>query len=316
MVTTGLESKNNLCKGFLPSYPDRMNTSEYLSKDQRIKVGLVGFGKTGRTVASILLTDKTIDLVWVVRKTQALENRSVPEFLGVDSDEDGSIHWIGDVDFETLQANTPVEAIIDFSSETGMDYYGEVAAEQGITIISAISALPEARIKELKKYGESTRVLWSPNITLGINFLIIAAKTLQKIAPFADISILEEHFKGKEEVSGTARKIAQALSYDENEIRTIRAGGIIGVHEVLFGFPYQTVRIKHESIAREAFGNGAKFALKELSLQTHGFYTMEELVGKLFVEANQEFVKFETLSTSRKTLFKRIGLRFQNRRHL
>ena len=47
--------------------------------------------------------DKTIDLVWVVRKTQALEHRSVPEFLGVESDEDGSINWIGDVDFETLQ---------------------------------------------------------------------------------------------------------------------------------------------------------------------------------------------------------------------
>jgi len=293
-----------------------MNTSEYLSKDQRIKVGLVGFGKTGRAVASVLLLDKTIDLVWVVRKSHALENRSVPEFLGVDSDEDGSIHWIGDVDFETLQVNTPVDAIIDFSAETGMDYYGEVAAAQGITIISAISALPEARIKELKKYGETTRVLWSPNITLGINFLIIAAKTLQKIAPFADISILEEHFKGKEEVSGTARKIAQALSHDEDEIRTIRAGGIIGVHEVLFGFPFQTVRIKHESIAREAFGNGAKFALKELTLQPHGFYTMEDLVGKLFVEANQEFIKLQTLSTNRKTLFKRIGLRFQNRRHL
>ena len=293
-----------------------MHTSEYLSKDQRIKVGLVGFGKTGRAVASVLLLDKTIDLVWVVRKSHALENRSVPEFLGVDSDEDGSIHWIGDVDFETLQVNTPVDAIIDFSAETGMDYYGELAAAQGITIISAISALPEARIKELKKYGETTRVLWSPNITLGINFLIIAAKTLQKIAPSADISILEEHFKGKEEVSGTARKIAQALSHDEDEIRTIRAGGIIGVHEVLFGFPFQTVRIKHESIAKEAFGDGAKFALKELTLQPHGFYTMEDLVGKLFVEANQEFIKLQTLSTNRKTLFKRIGLRFQNRRHL
>jgi 4-hydroxy-tetrahydrodipicolinate reductase len=293
-----------------------MHTSEYLSKDQRIKVGLVGFGKTGRAVASVLLLDKTIDLVWVVRKSHALENRSVPEFLGVDSDEDGSIHWIGDVDFETLQVNTPVDAIIDFSAETGMDYYGELAAAQGITIISAISALPEARIKELKKYGETTRVLWSPNITLGINFLIIAAKTLQKIAPSADISILEEHFKGKEEVSGTARKIAQALSHDEDEIRTIRAGGIIGVHEVLFGFPFQTVRIKHESIAREAFGNGAQFALRELTLQPHGFYTMEDLVGKLFVEANQEFIKLQTLSTNRKTLFKRIGLRFQNRRHL
>ena len=137
-----------------------MQITEHMPKEMRIKVGLVGFGKTGRAVASVLLMDKTIDLVWVVRKTQALENRSLPEFLGVESDEDGSIHWIGDVDFETLQANTPVDAIIDFSSETGMDYYGPVAAEQGITIISAISSLPEARIKTLKKFGETTRVLW------------------------------------------------------------------------------------------------------------------------------------------------------------
>ena len=167
-----------------------------------------------------------------------------------------------------------MDAIIDFSAETGMDYYGEVAAAQGITIISAISSLPDSRIKELKKYGETTRVLWSPNITLGINFLIIAAKTLQKIAPHADISILEEHFKGKDEVSGTAKKIAHALNYDVDEIRSVRAGGIIGVHEVLFGFQYQTVRLKHESIAREAFGNGAKFALKEVSSQKFGFYSM------------------------------------------
>ena len=164
-----------------------MDTFGYISNDSRIRVGLVGFGKTGRAVASELLLDKSIDLVWVVRKTQALEHRSVREFLGIESEEDGSIHWIGDVDFETLQLSSPVDAIIDFSSETGMDYYGEVAAAQGITIISAISSLPDSRIKELKKYGASTRVLWSPNITLGINFLIIAAKTLQKIAPLADI---------------------------------------------------------------------------------------------------------------------------------
>ena len=290
-----------------------MQITEHMPKEMLIKVGLVGFGKTCRAVASVLLMDKTIDLVWVVRKTQALENRSLPEFLGVESDEDGSIHWIGDVDFETLQANTPVDAIIDFSSETGMYYYGPVAAEQGITIISAISSLPEARIKTLKKFGETTRVLWSPNITLGINFLVIAAKTLQKIAPLADISILEEHFKGKEEVSGTARKIAQALSYDEKEIRTIRAGGIIGVHEVLFGFPYQTVRIKHESIAREAFGNGAKFALKEVTLQKHGFYNMEELVGRLFVEANQEFVKLELTKERKMRFFQKLRSRFRKR---
>jgi 4-hydroxy-tetrahydrodipicolinate reductase len=244
--------------------------------------------------------DKTIDLVWVVRKSRVLENRSVPEFLGIESDEEGSIHWIEDVDFETLQETSPVDAIIDFSSETGMDYYGEVAAEKGITIISAISSLPEDRIRQLEKFGKKTKVMWSPNITVGINFLILAAKTLQKIAPYADISILEEHFRTKTEVSGTAKKIANALSIGEDEIKTVRAGGIIGVHEVLFGFPFQTVRLKHESIARDAFGNGAKFALKELDTRENGFYSMEDLMGELFVKSNSQYIPTEMITPLQK----------------
>ena len=270
-------------------YTRGMNELSYLPKVTRVRVGLVGFGKTGRAVASVLLSDKTIDLVWVVRKTQKLEARSVPEFLGIESDEEGLIHWIGDVDFESLQESSPVDVIVDFSSEEGMDYYGDTAAELGITIVSAISSLPKNRIDRLIKYGETTRVLWSPNITIGINFLIIAAQTLQKIAPYADISILEEHFKAKPETSGTAMKIAEALEVEHGEIKTVRAGGIIGVHEVLFGFPFQTVRIKHESISREAFGNGAKFALKELQKRDVGFFKMEDLIGRYFVEVNRKF---------------------------
>lgn len=266
-----------------------MISAENLPKHQRVRVGLVGFGKTGRAVASVLLHDKTIDLVWVVRKSNTLDMRSVPEFLGIESDEDGTIHCTDAVDFESLQASSPVDAIIDFSSESGMDYYGESAAELGITIVSAISNLSNARIYSLKNYSETTRVLWSPNITLGINFLIVAAKTLQEIAPQADVSILEEHFKLKPEVSGTALKISAALNLDPEDIRTIRAGGIIGVHEVLFGFPFQTVRLKHESISREAFGNGAKFGLMEIQKRDIGFYNMEDLVGKFFVDVNSKY---------------------------
>ena len=200
-------------------YGEKMETLEFLPKEKRIRVGLVGFGKTGRAVAVTLLHDKTIDLVWVVRKTHTLEHRSVPEFFGIESDEEGFIHWIGDVHFDSLQASSPVDAIIDFSAEEGMDYYGDGAAELGITIISAISNLSNSRISTLKKYGQATRVLWSPNITLGINFLMIAAKTLQAIAPHADISILEEHFRTKPEVSGTALKIASTLSLNEKSIQ-------------------------------------------------------------------------------------------------
>lgn len=266
-----------------------MSPTEFLPKEKRLRVGLVGFGKTGRAVATVLLQDKTLDLVWVLRKSQNLEHRSVPEFLGIQSDEDGRIHRVDDVDFDTLQSETPVDVIVDFSSENGMDFYGQKAAALGITIISAISSLSSTKVSKLKKFGSSTRVLWSPNITLGINFLIIAAKTLQEIAPTADISILEEHFSAKPEVSGTALKIASALQLDPTEIKVVRAGGIIGVHEVLFGFPFQTVRLKHESISREAFGNGARFAIRELEKREHGFYLMEDLVGKFFADANAHY---------------------------
>ncbi len=48
-----------------------------------MNVGLMGFGKTGRAVASVLLESKITNLQWVVRKSKVLEHRSVPEFLGV-----------------------------------------------------------------------------------------------------------------------------------------------------------------------------------------------------------------------------------------
>jgi 4-hydroxy-tetrahydrodipicolinate reductase len=122
----------------------------------------------------------------------------------------------------------------------------------------------------------------SPNITLGINFLMISAKILKNIAPYTDIEIIEEHFKLKPEVSGTAKVIAKQLDLDESQIKTIRAGGIIGTHEILFGFPYQTVRLKHESISREAFGNGIVFAVEQLQGKSKGFYSMEDLLLPFF----------------------------------
>ncbi|WP_320076715.1 dihydrodipicolinate reductase C-terminal domain-containing protein [Acinetobacter haemolyticus] len=56
----------------------------------------------------------------------------------------------------------------------------------------------------------------------------------------------------------------------------------MGVHEILFGFPFQTVRLKHESITREAFGNGILFAIENLKDKPKGFYNMEALLLPFF----------------------------------
>ena len=247
-----------------------------------MKVGLFGFGRAGKAVASILLQNEDVHLCWVIRKSNVLQHRSVPEFLGIKDEEQGLIFPKDEWPIERLLNEHPVDAIIDFSSAEAIFSYGEEAAKRGITIVSAISEYPAKTLAVVKKLARKTRILWSPNITVGINFMILAGKILKAIAPYTDIEITEEHFKAKKETSGTAKKIAQALSLSEKSIKSIRAGGIIGRHEIIFGFPYQTVRLIHESITREAFGNGALFAAQNLVDRKKGLYTMEDLLIPYF----------------------------------
>jgi 4-hydroxy-tetrahydrodipicolinate reductase len=258
-----------------------------------MKVGLIGFGKTGRPVASVLLESKKTNLQWVIRQSSLLEHRSVPEFLGVVSDEPALIYRKDELSAGELFDKYPVEVVIDFSSESGLDYYGDEAAKRKITIVSAVSHYHDTKLKKLKELAEQTVVMHSPNITLGINFLIVAAKILKNIAPYTDIVIIEEHFKTKPEVSGTAKIIARELGLPDEDIKTVRAGGIISVHEILFGFPYQTVRLRHESITREAFGNGILFAVENLQGKPKGFYRMEDLFIPYFKlqETEEEALK-------------------------
>lgn len=249
---------------------------------ENMKVGLIGFGKTGRSVATVLLESESAHLQWVVRQSTTLEHRSAPEFLGIKTEDPGLIHSKDEFTADQLLDHMPVDAIIDFSNESGFEYYAEAAAKRGVIIVSAVSQYEPAALARLKSFQDRTVVMHSPNITLGINFLLIAAKILKNIAPYTDIEIIEEHFKKKPEVSGTAKVIARELDLSEDAIKTVRAGGIIGTHEILFGFPYQTVRLKHESISREAFGNGILFAIEQLSGKSKGFYSMEDLLLPFF----------------------------------
>ena len=247
-----------------------------------MRVGLFGFGRAGRAVATILLQSKEAHLCWVIRKSTVLQHRSVPEFLGVQSDEPGLIFPKDELPPQQLFVEHPIDVLIDFSSAEAILSYGEEAAKREIAIVSAISEYPTETVDFLSKLALQTRVLWSPNITIGINFLMLAAKVLTSIAPYTDIEIIEEHFKAKKEISGTARRIARALSLQEESIKTIRAGGIVGRHEILIGFPYQTIRLTHESISREAFGNGALFAAQHLVDRAKGLYSMEDLLIPYF----------------------------------
>jgi 4-hydroxy-tetrahydrodipicolinate reductase len=250
-----------------------------------MRVGQIGFGRAGRPVASVLLESGVTRLEWVLRRTPMPEAWSVPQFLRVESQEPGRIYSTSEVTAAELFDRSPVDAVVDFSSADGIHYYGEEAAARGITVVTAVSSYPDATHAYIRAVAERTRVLCSPNITLGINFLMIAAKVLRQIAPEADVEIVERHFKAKKEVSGTARKIATMLDLPDDSVKALRAGGIVGVHEVLFGFPHQTITLTHESLRREAFGTGIIFALQHLQHRPVGLYGMEDLLLPYFAAA-------------------------------
>lgn len=238
---------------------------------QKIRVGLVGYGKAGKAVANVLCSDPRFELRWIVRRSASGERQTHP-------DTDIPIVGIEQQSFDELFDRLPVDALVDFSSPESLRAYGEEVRKRGITLVSAISAYSEDDLAYARSLGRDTRVMCSPNITLGINFLIVAARLLRKAAPFADVEIVEQHFRDKPEISGTARKIAETLEVDAEQITSLRFGGIVGHHEVIFGFPHQTVRLIHDSIRREAFGTGAAFALEQLADCDKGFYTFDDLL--------------------------------------
>ncbi len=249
-----------------------------------MRVGLFGFGKTGRHVARSIVGADHVSLEWVVRKSDHAPRGSWADVLERGEHGLDRIFSSGRMPIAALLDQYPVDAIIDFSCPQSLYYYGDAAAARGVPIITAISHYDDAEQEKLRSLSTSTAVLWSPNITMGVNLLILAANLLQLVTPGADVEIVEEHFRLKRGVSSTAKIIARSLGVVECDVKSLRAGGIVGTHEVVFGFPSQTIRLRHESVSPEAFGEGAIFAAQHMQDLSAGFYTMEDLLIPAFVE--------------------------------
>lgn len=248
---------------------------------KRITVGLFGFGRTGSVVAHEIIREDDMELRWVLRKSLKNTGEYASNLLGCEHDE-GRIFSVHDIDISRFFIENPVDVIVDFSASASVNEYC-YAAKKGIRIVSAISHYTSEEFEKIQRLSNETAILYSPNITLGINFLIEASKYLKRIVPNADIEIIEEHFRDKKGISGTAIRIAEDLELDtDKNINSIRVGGIVGTHEVIFGLPNQTIRIKHESLNRAAFGQGAIYAARWIMNKKRSLYSMEDALSSIF----------------------------------
>jgi 4-hydroxy-tetrahydrodipicolinate reductase len=247
-----------------------------------IRIGLIGFGRTGRLVAQEVIKDPDCTLSWVIKSHEVEEDEFASHLLGFKQDEGKFFTRSVFTDIQLFIQQNYVDVIIDFSDKSAIYEYQQVS-KLGVRLVTAISNYSSKEISLIKELSQETAIVLSPNITLGINFLIVISKILRKIAKEADVEIVEEHFRDKAEVSGTALKIAEQLGLDKQKhVNSIRVGGIVGKHEVIFGLPNQTIRLVHESHNRAAFGRGAIFAAKWLMSKTVGLYSMENIIREEF----------------------------------
>lgn len=255
-----------------------------------IRVCLIGLGKTGCEVAKVLLNQENIKLVAAVcRPGGEKVGKDLGEVIGC---RDTGIIINGSDKLEEMVFRTKPDVAIDFSSAAATMKNAIVLSKLRVNMVIATTGHSKISLQKLflltKKYHNG--IVYAPNITLGVNVMMLLTGIASSILNSYDFQINEEHHNRKMDVpSGTAIKIAgeieRALENTQNAVKpgsipinAVRAGGIVGKHDVIIAGDEDMIKISHESFSRKAFASGAIKAARFIYKKS-GYYEMSDVLG-------------------------------------
>jgi 4-hydroxy-tetrahydrodipicolinate reductase len=179
--------------------------------------------------------------------------------------------------------------IIDFTTPEASLDFARLAARHGAALVVGTTGFSGEQRAELGRLAEKTSILWSPNMSIGINVLLTLLPELSAmLGPSYDVDILEVHHRNKKDApSGTALRLGEALAESaglnpekcfcfhregltgerpqkEIGLQALRGGDVAGVHTVYFMGPGERIEVTHHSHSRENFAQGAIRAAKWL----------------------------------------------------
>ena len=198
------------------------------------------------------------------------------------------------------------DVVIDFSTAEASVALARTCAERGgpALVIGSTGLSPE-QDAALLAASEKIAIVRSGNFSLGVNILIgLVENAAQRLdARDWDIEIIEAHHRLKIDApSGTALMLGEAAAAgrgsDLSDLRTppydgitgerergkigfasVRAGGIVGDHTVLFGSKDETLTLSHSAIDRSLFAKGAVAAAAWVRTRGPGLYDMQDVLG-------------------------------------
>ncbi len=255
-------------------------------------------GRMGGRIITLISAAKDIRVVGAVeQKGHALIGKEVGEALGL-----GTTGVRIDDDLGTCIEKGDV--VIDFTNHEASLGHLELAAKKNRAIVIGSTGFTAEEMKKAARLAKKARCVLAPNMSVGVNVLF---KVLDDVARILgdeyDVEIVEAHHHLKKDApSGTAMKMAQivakALKRDldkdgvytrkgligerkktEIGIQTLRAGDIVGEHNVMFGAVGERLEFIHRAHSRDNFAKGAIRAAKWIVGRENGLYDMQDVLG-------------------------------------
>ena len=205
--------------------------------------------------------------------------------------------------FESLEkCDVDADVVIDFSNAGAVDELLDYCVKKSLPVVLCTTGLSDEQLKKVDECSEKIAVLKSANMSMGINLLLKLLKDAAKVlAPAGyDIELVEKHHNQKLDApSGTALALADSINeamgneyeyvYDRSQVRkkrdakeigisAVRAGTIVGEHEVIFAGTDEVIEFKHTAYSRSVFAKGAVEAGKFLAGQPAGMYDMGDVI--------------------------------------
>jgi 4-hydroxy-tetrahydrodipicolinate reductase len=172
------------------------------------------------------------------------------------------------------------EALIDFTTPKNSVELAALAAQARIVHVigtTGFSADDEAKIRAAARHAV---IVKSGNMSLGVNLLAALVKQAAKALPGFDLRIFEMHHKHKADApSGTALLLGAASERNDVEYASLRAGTIVGEHQVILAGPSERITLSHSAEDRRIFAAGALAAAKWGQGKKPGLYAMADVLG-------------------------------------
>lgn len=249
-------------------------------------------GRMGSLICRRILFENDISL------TEAFEN---PQNQYLDKDLGLSIgieEWKINIMKLEKSKNYRMNLLIDFSNPEGFASALDYALAASIPLVSGTTGLSPELTGRMRDASKSIPVLYSANMSTGINTLLITLESMKDILkdPERDIEIIEYHHNQKKDSpSGTALLLADKISSmsgrkadssgkvkfprgSEIRIHSLRIGAIPGYHKIIISGGGETIELSHSAETRETFASGAIKAARFLYGKKSGLYSMIDAI--------------------------------------